>query len=100
MIILFDVDGTLDCGGGPVPVERLRELVSAGYTIITVSFSTNRPSGFIEIPSNAENRRDSLEEAKRRHPEEKLFLYVSDNPGDATLAQELGYCYMYPSSFK
>ncbi len=99
MLILFDVDGTLDCAGGTVPVDRLRELALAGYTIIIVSPSANRPEGFLEIPSSGENRRDSLEEVKRKYPEEKLGLYISDNPEDDVLARELGFCYIHPSNF-
>ena len=99
MLILFDVDGTLDCSGGTVPVDRLRELALAGYTIIIVSPSSARPKGFHEILSRLENRRDSLEEVKRKYPEEKLGLYVSDNPGDDVLARELDFCYIHPSNF-
>ena len=97
MLILFDVDGTLDCSGGTVPVDRLRELALAGYTIIIVSPSVARPEGFLEILSG-EVRRDNLEEVKRKYPEEKLGLYISDNPEDDVLARELGFCYIHPSN--
>lgn len=100
MIICFDVDATLVSGGGPIPVERLRELVSEGYTVIIVSASAARPSGFIEVLSSVEKRRGSLEEVKRMYPQQKLFLYVSDNLGDDALCRELGYCYIHPVNFK
>lgn len=51
MVIALDYDGTIETGGGPIRVERLRELASAGYIIIIASASANRPSGFIEVPS-------------------------------------------------
>lgn len=100
MIIAFDVDGTLDCSQGPVPVARLKELVSVGCIIIIVSSSANRPGGFIEVLSPTEGRRGSLEEVKRKYPQEKLFIYVSDNPGDDALARGLGYSYIHPSNFR
>lgn len=100
MIIACDVDSTLDCSAGPVPVARLRELADTGYTVIIVSVSANRPPGFIEILSDAQNRRNSLEEIKRRYPEEKLYIYVSDLPADADLCRDLGFSYIHPNNFR
>jgi len=100
MIIACDVDATLDCSDGPVPVPRLRELALAGYTVVIVSASAKRPPGFIEILSGTQDRRNSLEEVKRRYPQEILFLYLSDNPNDEALARELGYCYIHPKNFR
>ena len=100
MIVCFDVDGTLDCGGGPVPVARLNELVAQGHAMIIVSTSLNRPQGFVEVLSRMYKRKDSLEEVKKRYPQGGLFLYVSDNPGDDEVCRATGFTYVRPEDFR
>ena len=100
MIICFDVDETLDCSRGPVPVARLNELVAQGYTVIIVSPSHNRPKGFIEILSQMHRRKTSLDEVKRQYPQESIFFYVSDNDGDDEICREAGFTYVHPDDFR
>lgn len=98
-VICLDCDGTLDVSGGPVTVQRILELIDAGvkaYMVSSAEGCASVPLARIVESSRLEN----LHKVKSLHPEEKLFIYVSDNTGDDSLSYQAGYCYIHPKNFK
>jgi hypothetical protein len=97
ILLAWDVDGTLDCSAGPVPVTRLLELDElAGCAVVIVSPSAARPTGFAERISD--DRAANLRAAAEGFPAD-LKVYVSDN-GDREVAQQAGFTYVDAADFR
>lgn len=94
-LLCFDVDGTLEPGIGPIPVQILNELAEQGHMIAIVSPSPLRPKGtpFPEFLST--DRKKNLLDAREAHPHPEA-VYVSDNDGDDHLASAVGFEYVHP----
>ena len=117
VLVCFDVDGTLDVTGGPVPLARLYELQSEGVKVAIVS-----PSGawLEDFPlfltsdrdRNLSNARQwahgALPHPNNGHPSEPVnpgtsglwCIYVSDNMGDRERAEMMGFTYIRPEDFR
>ncbi len=80
-------------------VQSLLELVSIGVKVYMVSGA----GGCAALPLTRiveSTRLESLQKVKSLHPEEKLFVYVSDNSGDDAVAYQAGYSYIHPKDFR
>ncbi len=99
VVIAADVDGTLDCSGGPVPVASLRnlDLLEQDCTVVIVSPSGNRPQGFAEEISG--DRLANLLAVRTRFPA-NIYIYISDNSGDNLLSARGGFVYCHPNDFR
>jgi hypothetical protein len=97
-LVCFDVDGTLEPGIGPIPVQALHDLAGQGHMVVIVSPSPLRPrnAGFPEFLSP--DRKKNLLDARVAHPHVHA-VYVSDNDGDDRLCAEVGFEYVYPTDF-
>jgi hypothetical protein len=97
VLLCWDVDGTLDCSAGPVPVTRLLDLDElAGCAVVIVSPSAARPSGFAERISD--DRAANLRAAAEGFPAD-LRLYISDNQ-DREAAEAAGFTYVDAADFR
>lgn len=101
-IICFDVDGTLEISGGPVPLYRLRELRDQGAFIYIVGnygklaqFTTEFPNGNI-----GRNKGESLRMLAERHPHALRRIYVADTEADKISAASSGYLFIYARNFR
>ena len=99
ILLCFDCDGTLDCSGGPVRVGRLIELQINNVHVVIVSPSPACASLFFPHVIGGASRKECLLKAKGMIPA-ALYIYVSDNPGDDTVAAEAGFAFIHPKDFR
>lgn len=98
ILIALDVDGTLDCAGGPVPVALLEDLNEAedGPIICIVSPSPAYSGDLARISDGA--RDDNLRRFAATVPQAHVRLYVSDNQ-DHQAAHAAGFALVHPDEF-
>jgi len=100
VVVAFDVDGTLEISGGPVPLWRLRELKEAGVIVGIVgnwelAIRHIRGLDFYQagIPSKSGILR-AIGEGK------VLRIYVADTEEDARQATLAGWIFLHPKDFR
>ena len=96
VLVALDCDGTLDCSGGPIPVERV-----LGLDAIVVVVSPSGACASLPFPKfvDGQTRGENLRKAKQAY-NQKLNIYVSDNPGDDQVAAQEGFTYIHPKDFR
>ena len=101
MVICLDCDGVVESGipRGPVTVRRLLELQKAGAKIYIVSPSPGCTALPFQKVASFPNRADNLKAVMALEPDEKLFIYVSDN-ADEYHAHAADFCFMHPKDFR
>jgi hypothetical protein len=101
ILLCFDVDGTLDCSGGPVPVRLLESLHAAGVALFIVSpsgaYQGNLPRQS-DLPTREANLLAAHDRAADAFRQAAVRLYVSDNK-DYAQASAAGFCYIEASDF-
>jgi len=100
LVVAFDVDGTLEISGGPIPLSKLWELKKAGVVVGVVgnwelAIKHIRGLDFYQagIPNKAEILR-AIGEGK------VLRIYVGDTEDDAGQALAAGWIFLYPRDFR
>lgn len=94
----FDCSGTLDIGGGPVPLSRLFSLEKEGHKIVIVS-PDPKCGGMVFYRITGEDRLTNLKRVKELFPEQYRFVYISDNADDDKRAAEAGFEFVRPENF-
>lgn len=98
-VYAFDVDGTIETSAGPVTILQLARLLEQGHFVYIVSPSPLRPHGFpVVLPHGGGSRQENLRAVQQMHPDEDLFIYVSDN-GDIGEAHAAGFVYVRHDEF-
>jgi hypothetical protein len=95
ILIAFDVDGVIDCAGGPVDWAKVRLLTAE---IGIVSPSVNRPKDDTGSYVGGSTRAANLKHFASMFPAAKLKLYVSDNM-DMDEAIRAGFVYIDAHEF-
>jgi len=100
VIVAFDVDGTLDIGGGRIPVKHLLDLRKAGVIVGVVgnwelAIKHVRGLDFYEgaIPSKAEILK-AIGEGKA------LKLYVGNQESDREEARRAGWNFIHVNDYQ
>ena len=96
-VLAFDCDGTLDVGGGPVPLSLVKSLSSMGLAVYIVSSS--RACANCGLPVYAPYDRVSTLMDLKRVVEADRYIYVGDLPGDAEAARQAGWEFIYAKDF-
>ena len=102
-VLAFDVDGTLDAGGGPIPVLAFRELNTKGYKIYVVSDSWPkipeelRTEFTIFCPLQTPRAERLRQIAALEKPEVKV--YIGDSDDDRRVAMQAEWEFIPASKF-
>lgn len=101
ILIAFDIDGTVETGNPPGPVQwaKVRELMTFSFIhVAIVSPSPFRPKDDTPSYVGGATRATNLKHFAGEHPKVWLRLYVSDN-GDLDQAAEAGFTYIDARNF-
>jgi hypothetical protein len=100
IVLALDCDGTMDASGGPVQAAEIAGLASEDVKVYMVSPSP----ACAALPFNRDallpDRTQSLKRVRELEPDGKLFVYISDNPGDDARSYETGFTYLHPKDFR
>lgn len=103
VVIAFDVDGTLECGGPPgiIKIETIKRLKEKGFIVGIVGaykkvqrHINNLDFYFGGDPHKPENLRKVRETYKPA-----FCIYVADLPSDRVAALRNGFSYIKPEDF-
>ena len=99
IILAFDVDGTLDCSNGPVPVSWLNQVHEARVASVVIVSPSGAYVGPLPRVSGNPQRKDNLVGARLLYGSSPMYcLYVSDNK-DHTEAEAAGFLYVEAIDF-
>ncbi len=98
ILLAFDVDGTLDCSAGPVPVALLGAIHHGGDAAVVIVSPSPAYSGGLPRHSHLQERRQNLAAAATMFPAARVRIYVSDNK-DYAEAEAAGFCYVEAAEF-
>ena len=99
----FDIDGTMDWGGGPIPVFILKKLQADGHIILggsdhpeVTQWNEFEMNG-IELDEVPMKSRLGL--MKEKYPNCKHYYHIGDTNDDRQTALEAGFDYLTPNEF-
>lgn len=109
--IAFDVDGTLSCSGGPIPVARVEDLADLTTTFrVGLCGNANlvrdhEPAlwGLMDFTEHAfpDEKTDALFRISRGAAfDDPLFLFIGDALTDKVAADAAGWTYIHPRDFR
>jgi len=99
--IAFDVDGTLQISGGPIPIGRLKELKAKGVAVwIVGNYGKIVEFRLQDTFPNGNPRGLPKHEALLQLGGDFLCIYVGDTSEDEVAAKTAGWIFCWAKNFR
>jgi len=101
VILSFDVDGTLDISGGPIPSKRLFQLKE--HPFIVVGFNGNAKLAKAKLGDKFDfyhtEKMEALKMLNKKYPNALLKIHIDDVEAFREPCKRLGWIYIHPKDF-
>ena len=100
VLFAFDVDGTLDISGGPIPHRWLYKLKEKGAIVgFAGNYDKARRMGLVDFDFYNTGDPNALESIRRKF-EADLYVHIGDVEEDRESARLAGYTFVHAKDFR